>query len=85
MIKFLLYQVQNYMKVLSARELMQSLVNNCFKTVLNTQKYEKFHGNRSMSSSRTEQIDKLNFHIFNKQVQPFLIRHYTEHTRLLLG
>lgn len=63
---------------------MQSLANNCFKTVQNT-KYERFCGNKSMSSCSIEQNDKLNFHIFIKQVEPFLTRLYTEQTRLLLG
>lgn len=49
-------------------------------------KYLDFMGKKKhMSSCRIEQIDKLNFYVFIKQVEPFLTRHYTEHTRLLLG
>lgn len=68
MTKFPLYQVQNYMKVLSSRELMPSLGNRCFKTVENIPTYKRFHGNKSISSSRIEQIDRLNFPIFLKWV-----------------
>lgn len=43
-----------------------------------------FMGKKCMFSCRIEQIDKINFHIFIK-VEPFLTKHFTEHTRLLLG